>query len=74
MTEPTETPAPGPKHLLQGVVSAHAVRPSTIPHGGPTREGHSNGLRVHAIVFGAISLGVLVVLGVALLIITSGTM
>lgn len=74
MIEPNETPAPRSKHLIPGAVTANAAPPSTAAHGGPTREGHSNGLRVHAIVFGSISLAVFIVLATALIFIASGRM
>ena len=69
MIKPNERTSAGPKHALPSGVTTRAVRPSTLARGGPTRVGHSNGLRIHAIVFGAISLGVLIVLGVTLMII-----
>ncbi len=74
MTQPNETPVPESKDLLSSEVTASPVTSSADAHGGATRKGHSNGLKVHSIVFGAISLGVLVVLVVALLIIAAGRM
>ncbi len=74
MTEPNETPAPESKDVAPSEVTANVVQPSGVPRGGPTRKGHSNGLRVHSIVFGTIALGVLIALGVALLIIAGSDM
>lgn len=75
MTEPKETPAPGSKGLLAGEGVAPGAPPSSRDSHGPgTRKGHSNGLRVHSIAFGALALGALVALVVVLLIIGDGRM
>jgi hypothetical protein len=74
MTQPNETPAPESKKLLASEVSANLMRPSAPAHRGATRKGHSNGLKVHSIVFGAISLAVLVALLIAFAVIASTRM
>ena len=74
MPESNETPVARPKHLLPTEATANVALPAPVDHGGATRIGHSNGLRVHSIVFAATSLLVLVALGVALFIIADGRM
>lgn len=74
MSKPNETPAPESKNLLPSEKTSASASSSTVAREGQTRKGHSNGLRVHSIVFGSISLGVLVVLVVALLVIAGSRM
>ena len=72
MFEPDETPKAQSRHLIPSGVFANVKLPPVIAHAGPTRKGHSNGLRVHAILFGTMSTVVVVVLTLAFIFIAGG--
>ncbi|MFL6108667.1 MAG: hypothetical protein ACJ72L_17040 [Marmoricola sp.] len=74
MTHPNETPAPESNDRLGGEVTANLEHPSDFANEGATRKGHSNGLKVHSIVFGAIALAALIALLVAFVVIASDRM
>ena len=70
----TETPAPESADVLASEVSTSSKLPPKSVRPGATRKGHSNGLKIHSIVFGSIALGVLVALLVAIVVIAGDTM
>lgn len=72
MIEPDEAPRAQSRHLIPSAVFANVKLPPVIAHAGPTRRGHSNGLRVHAILFGTMCTVVLVVLTVVFTVIAGG--
>lgn len=72
MSELDGAPERRAKHLLPSTAISSVTIPGFVPHGGPTRKGHSNGLRVHGTIFAALSLAVLTAL-VAVFVIITGT-
>ena len=74
MTKPNQTPVPESSDRPPSDVTTSLEGPSLVAHQGATRKGHSNGLKVHSIVFGVIALAALVALLAAFVVIASDKM
>lgn len=74
MNESNRSSTTSSKHLLSSDALARAVFPAAVAHGGPTRKGHGNGWKLHAVVFGTLSLAVMAMLAFTFVVVAGGRM